>query len=77
MTQIAIRLNTIVLPGKRIEVSAPELTENDRVELIILQASPVRDDAAVFASALDYLDSLPRITRTPEEWQQIERELLP
>ena len=40
MTQTAIRLNTIVLPGKRIEVSAPELTENDRVELIILPGSP-------------------------------------
>lgn len=32
MVQTAIRLTTKVLPGKRIEVTAPELVEGDDVE---------------------------------------------
>ncbi len=37
--QTALRLQTTVLPGQRIEVSAPELLEGDTVELIILSAN--------------------------------------
>ena len=36
--QTAMRLQTTVLPGGRIEVTAPELPEGDQVELIILVA---------------------------------------
>lgn len=34
--QPALRLETTVLPGNRIEVSAPELPEGARVEVIVL-----------------------------------------
>jgi hypothetical protein len=34
--QSALRLQTVVLPGGRIEVTAPELPEGDQIELIIL-----------------------------------------
>jgi hypothetical protein len=34
--QTAVRLNTTVLPGKRIELSSPELPEGAAVEVIVL-----------------------------------------
>jgi hypothetical protein len=34
--QAALKLKTRVLPGKRIEVTSPELTENSEVELIVM-----------------------------------------
>jgi hypothetical protein len=34
--QTALRLHTTVLPGRRIEVTDPELPEGSRVEVIIL-----------------------------------------
>src|SRR5262249_30746041 len=50
--QTALRLQTTVLPGRRIEVTDPELPEGSRVELIILlpqdtAAPPGRYPAAV------------------------------
>jgi hypothetical protein len=79
MTQTAIRLKTKVLPGKRIEFTAPELTEGAEVEIFVAlpdaAPQPEPEPPQVFASALDYLDSLPPIQRTPEEWAQVEREI--
>jgi hypothetical protein len=74
--QAALKLKTRVLPGRRIEVTAPELPENVDVELIVMLPEESVSAAAspVFRSALEYLDSLPPLHRTPEEWAQIERE---
>ena len=52
--QTALRLHTTVLPGRRIEVTDPELPEGSRVELIILfpadpSAPPGRYPAALEA----------------------------
>ena len=35
--QAALKMKTRVLPGKRVEVTAPELVEGEDVELIILK----------------------------------------
>ena len=74
MAQTAIRLTTRTLPGRRIDVTVPQLNEGDEVELIILKPG-VEHTIPTFTSALEYLDSLPPLTRTPEEWAEIEREL--
>ena len=72
MTQTAIRLTTRVLPGKRIQVTAPELAEGEDVELIVLRpegaAAPEEPQGV-----LDWLQSLPPMQRTTEEWAEIER----
>ena len=74
--QTALELSTVVLPGHRIEVSTPELPEGANVRLIVL-SEPKSVSAApqIFGSALEYLQSLPPIHRTPEAWAAIEREL--
>ncbi|MCX6358370.1 MAG: hypothetical protein NT029_01060 [Armatimonadetes bacterium] len=61
--QTALRLSTPVLPGKRIELSAPDLREGDTVEVIILlpgvpnQAAPAPPPSATTIS--EFLGSLP------------------
>jgi hypothetical protein len=74
MTQTTIRLKTHVLPGKRVEFTSPDLDEGEEIELIVLKPETV-STAPRFASALDYLNSLPPLNHTPEEWEQIEREI--
>lgn len=71
--QAALRLKAQVLPGKRVEFSAPELPEGGEVELIVVlpETTPNR-----FSCAQDYLDSLPPLSRSPEEWAEIEREFI-
>lgn len=77
--QSALKLRTTILPGHRIEVTAPELPESGEVELIVVlpekSASTPSQPPQVFASALDYLNSLPPIQRTPEEWAEVERQI--
>lgn len=87
--QTAIRLHTKILPGRRLEITAPELPDEGEVELLILlpelHANGTKNGAATettFAvteaktggSVREYLRSLPRIERTAEQWAQIERE---
>ena len=78
MTQTAIRLTTKVLPGKRIEFSAPELIEGEDVEIFVaLPHAPLPSSlkGKEYIPALDFVDSLPPSTLTPEDWQRIDREL--
>ena len=54
--QTALRLETIVLPGHRLEMSAPELPEGAKVEVIVVlpeQPVPAR------RSMLEFLATLP------------------
>jgi hypothetical protein len=74
--QTALRLQTTVLPGHRLEVSAPELPEGARVEVIVLLPESPKPQ---FGSALDFLRSLPpspspRAFKTWEEYEQFLRE---
>ncbi len=75
--QAALKLKTRVLPGRRIEVTAPELPENADVELIVLLPEGVASAAEEQSQpqgVWDYVQSLTPVQRTPDEWAEIERE---
>ena len=77
MTQTAIRIRTRVLPGKRIEFTAPKLPDDGEVGLIVMMdrqdvADPPRRRCRDVA---ELLRSLPPIERTAEEWAAVEREI--
>jgi hypothetical protein len=62
----ALRLEATVLPGNRIEVSAPELPEGAKVEVIVLireqssRATPEGEREKARAAALDQFLALAR-----------------
>lgn len=62
----ALRAETTVLPGHRIEISAPELAEGTRVEILIV---PAASSPATGGSVLEIIESLQghRLFKTPEE----------
>jgi len=72
--QTTLRLQTTVLPGHRLEVSAPELPEGAKVEVIVVlpkQPEPRR------MSMLEFLETLPPgplLFPTWEEYEQYLRE---
>ena len=65
--QAALRLETTILPGHRLKVSAPELPEGVKVEVIVIlpeQTAPAR------RSMLEFLATLPLgplLFKTPED----------
>lgn len=72
--QAALRLETTVLPGHRLEVSAPELPEGARVEVIVVlpqQPAPRR------LSMVEFLETLPPgpSPRCFPSWEEYERHL--
>ena len=70
--QAALRIETTVLPGHRLEISAPELPEGAKVEVIIvLLARP----EPRFGSVLEFLESLPPGPRAFKTWEEYERHL--
>jgi len=70
--QATLRLETTVLPGKRIEFSAPELPEGAKVEVIVLFPKNGRQQ---FKSALEFLESLPPGPRAFKTWEEYEHHL--
>lgn len=66
-----MRVLTTILPGHRIELSAPELPEGQTVEVIIRQPS----NDVERCSMLDLLKSLPSGPRSFPTWQEVERHL--
>lgn len=72
--QAALKLKTTVLPGKRIEVTVPELAEGEEVELIVMLPEREAEAPRQFESVIDFLNSLKPVQRTPEEWAEVERE---
>ena len=75
--QTALKMTATVLPGRRIELTAPELPENGTVEVIVVLPEADALDGKVHSpgSVLDFLDNLPIRKRTPEEWAEYERQL--
>jgi hypothetical protein len=71
--QAPITLNTTVLPGRRIEVCAPELIEGEDVELIVLKAEHEPNPAEKLG-VWDFIQSLPPSNLTSEDWRRRERE---
>ncbi|MHB1422015.1 MAG: hypothetical protein ACYC3I_02225 [Gemmataceae bacterium] len=70
--QTALRMEATVLPGHRLEISSPELPEGAKVEVIVVL--PERPQAK-FASALEFLESLPPGPRAFPTWEEYERHL--
>ena len=70
--QAALRLETTVLPGHRLEISAPELPDGAKVEVIVVL--PGKPEPR-FGSALEFLESLPPGPRAFKTWEEYERHL--
>jgi hypothetical protein len=70
--QAALRLETTVLPGHRLEVSAPELPEGATVEVIVVLPEKPATPAI---SMLELLESLPPGPRAFPTWEEYERHL--
>ncbi|MCC6418350.1 MAG: hypothetical protein IT429_08925 [Gemmataceae bacterium] len=70
--QSALRLETTVLPGHRLEISAPELPEGATVEVIVVLPGKPEPQ---FSSALDFLKSLPSDPRAFPTWEEYEQHL--
>ncbi len=69
--QTALRMETTVLPGNRVEVSAPELPEGAKVEVIVFlpqQAAPWRR-----MSMLEFVKTLPPGPRAFDTWEEYEQ----
>ncbi len=68
--QSALRMETTVLPGHRLEISAPELPVGAKVEVIVvLPERPQR------MSMLEFVKSLPPGPRAFPTWEEYEKHL--
>jgi hypothetical protein len=70
--QTTLRVETTVLPGHRVEISSPELPEGAKVEVIV---ALTKETQSRFASALDFLKSLPPGPRAFKTWEEYEKHL--
>ncbi|MBY0229474.1 MAG: hypothetical protein K2W96_09365 [Gemmataceae bacterium] len=67
----ALKLESKVLPGHRLEITAPDLPEGETVEVIVVL--PTKPETKRFASALDFLESLPPGPRPFKTWEEYEQ----
>ena len=68
--QTLLHMETIVLPGNRVEVSAPQLPEGAKVEVtVILAEQPTQDRV----SLIEFLKTLPPGPRAFKTWEEYER----
>jgi hypothetical protein len=70
--QSALRLETTVLPGHRLEISAPELPEGAKVEVIVILPETPQPHRI---SVLEFLESLPPGPRAFPTWEEYEKHL--
>lgn len=70
-----IRVKAVVQPGGRVEVTVPELAARagQTVEMEVVVPTPAAADAPKLG-IYDLIKSFPPSTKTPEEWEQFERE---
>lgn len=75
--QTALRVTTHVLPGHRVEIIAPELTDGDAVEVFVVMSRPAEPPSEVPArgSVWELIHSLPPGPRSAPTWEEIERTL--
>lgn len=68
--EAALRVTTKVLPGNKIEITAPELKEGDAVEVFLVfpKVSPTPGQ-----SLREFVESLPPGPRSAPTWEQLER----
>jgi hypothetical protein len=65
--QTALRMETTVLPGHRLELSAPELPEGAKVEVIIVLPETLPPPRRSMLEFLATLPPGPLLFKTPEE----------
>lgn len=68
-----VRMTTTVLPGHKIEITAPELPVGGTVEVTVMVPTPT-PPAPGEKGVLDFLNSLKLKPKTAEEWEQFERD---
>jgi hypothetical protein len=68
----AVRIETTVLPGHRLEISDPELPEGVKVEVIVVVPEKPKTQTV---SMLEFLESLPPGPRAFPTWEEYERHL--
>jgi hypothetical protein len=75
--QSALKFTTAILPGRRIEISSPELPEKGEVELIVVlpEATETEGPRKSTETVLSFLKSLPSRPYTREEWEKVEEDL--
>ena len=67
--QTTLHIQTTVLPGNRVEISAPELPEGAQVEVTVV----VPSQPASRVSMLEFLKTLPPGPRAFDTWEEYER----
>jgi hypothetical protein len=67
-----VRMTTTVLPGHKIEITAPELPVGGLVEVMVT-VSASTPSATEGKGILDFINSSP-FRKTVEEWEQFERD---
>ena len=66
-TQPALHVRTEVLPGHRVEITAPELKEGESVDVFLVIAQPADERKRSIAEFLASLPPGPRLFKTAEE----------
>lgn len=72
--QTALRMETTVLPGHRLEISDPELPEGAKVEVIVVLPAKPKQKTISMLEFLATLPPGPLLFKTPEEADQYIRE---
>ena len=67
-----LRVKTRVLPGHRIELTAPDLREGETVEVLLIVDRPAEGEAISMAALLA---TLPPGPRSAGSWEEIEQRL--
>ena len=67
----ALHVTTRVLPGNKIEITAPELVEGQAVEVFLVLP---RAAGAPRRSLLEFIESLPPGPRSAPTWEEFERQ---
>jgi hypothetical protein len=81
MSQI-LRIETTILPGRRIEITSPDLPESGPVEVVVVVPAPSaesgtrQDQGKSKETILEFLDRLPVRHHSAEWWAQREAELV-
>jgi hypothetical protein len=65
--QSALRIETTILPGHRLEISAPELPEGAKVEVIVVLPEKPQPRRMSMLEFLAKLPPGPLLFKTPEE----------
>jgi hypothetical protein len=69
--ETTLRIETTVLPGNRVEFSAPELPEGAKVEVTVVLAPEASPPARM--SMLQFVKTLPPGPRAFDTWEEYER----